>query len=276
MDGRHGAGPATRPGGTGDAAATDPAPTVAALERASLTAVPAPLEAFDGPFVVRAFAGGTGRANATCSLDPAPDDALAARVARIESRYAARGLPARFRSTPLDPPGLADLLRARGYREDGPTLVMTGPLGGGAPDAPAAPRRDPAVSVLEGPDAPWLAVLGTAEHQVPARLEEKRRGAGMMLVPAAWLLLREAGEPAACAMLVADGELAGIFDLAVSPRFRRRGLAQRVLGAGAAWAAALGACRWWLQVAADNAPAVALYEALGLRERYRYRYFLRD
>jgi hypothetical protein len=80
--------------------------------------LPALRHGFDGPFVLKAFLGGTGRANSCCSLDPAPDPGLADRIARIEATYHRLGLPSRFRSTPLDPPGLAALLLARGYAPD--------------------------------------------------------------------------------------------------------------------------------------------------------------
>jgi ribosomal protein S18 acetylase RimI-like enzyme len=58
------------------------------------------------------------------------------------------------------------------------------------------------------------------------------------------------------------------------PAFRRQGLARKAVLAVLAWAysrcGATGAC---LSVVADNAPAVALYEALGFsREVYRYHY----
>ena len=69
--------------------------------------------------------------------------------------------------------------------------------------------------------------------------------------------------------------LCGIFDVATDPRFRRRGLAQRVLAAGAAWAAGLGATTAWLQVSPSNTGARDLYARLGLVEVYRYTYFLR-
>ena len=39
-------------------------PDITALEHACLTAVPAQRVSFDGRFIVRAFLGGTGRANA--------------------------------------------------------------------------------------------------------------------------------------------------------------------------------------------------------------------
>lgn len=241
--------------------------TVAALEHASHTAVPAARSGLDGSFLVRAFLGGTGRANAASALSPAPDPDLAARLARIEAGYRRLGLTPRFRSTPLDPPGMAAALAARGYAPDADSLVMAGPLGGLA-------AADPAVAVLAAPDEDWLSVIATAEYQTEARRREKLLAPAMMWAPAAWMLLRVEGRPAAAAQVTADGPLAGLFDVAVHPDFRRRGLARRVLGAALDWAAARGAETAWLQVSAGNLGAVALYGTMGLGEQYRYRYYL--
>jgi N-acetylglutamate synthase len=244
-------------------------PDVAALERATLTAVPAPRTGFEGPFVVRAFAGGTGRANAASSLDAAPDPDLAARITRIEVRYGALGAPPRFRSTPLDPPGLDGLLAARGYVEKDETLILLAPVA-----AIAAP--DPATEALPAPDAGWMAVTATAEHQTPARRREKEGTASLLTVPGAWITLREAGTPAAVASVVATGPPAAYFDLAVRPEHRRKGLAARTVRAAADWAARQGAEWFFCQVAATNAASIALNrDMLGMTEAYRYRYFVR-
>lgn len=224
------------------AAAAAP-PSVAALERASHSAVPAARVAFDGPFVIRAFLGGTGRANAASSLDPASDPELPARQARIAAHYARLGLPARFRSTPLDPPGLDALLRVRGFAERDETCVLAGPL-----DAFAA--ADDEVEALDGPTEAWLSVVATADYQTEARREEKTRAPAMLVPPAAWMLLRaRSGVSAASVFVVADGPLAGFFDLAVHPEFRRQGLARRVMAAAGDWARAQGAAWGWGQVA---------------------------
>jgi ribosomal protein S18 acetylase RimI-like enzyme len=244
-----------------------PLPNISLLERAALNAVPAPRVAWDGPFVLRAFLGGTGRANAACSLDPAADSGLAARVERIEAHYARLGLPCRFRSTPLDPPGLPPLLAARGYYEAEGALVMVGAV---------PPAEDAAARWFEGPEEAWLSVLATVEYQGPARRAEKEGAVPLLARPATWLVLEEEGVPAACGHAVADGTLCGVFDLAVRPEFRRRGLGQRLLRALAGWGAGQGAALCWLQVAPGNDAARRIYGAAGFAEAYRYRYFLRD
>jgi GNAT superfamily N-acetyltransferase len=243
-------------------------PDIAALEHACLTAVPAQRVAFDGSFVVRAFLGGTGRANAASSLSPEVDPELAARIARIERRYEALGLPVRFRSTPLDPPGMAELLRARGYVMKDETIIFLAPIQGIA-------RADMAVRVLSALDEDWMAVTATAEHQVLARRTEKERAVGMMMVPAGWLVLYENAQPLACISVVADGPMAGFFDLAVVPEARRRGLGSRITRAAAQWASEQGAHWLWAQVASANQASCAAQQSLGMREAYRYVYFVR-
>lgn len=241
---------------------------VFALERATLNALPAPRVHFDGPFVVKAFLGGTGRANAACALDPAADPALAARVDRIAALYTRMGLTPRFRSSPLDPPGLATHLTAAGWFEADESLVTCGAL------APLA-RPDAAVQCLAAPDADWLEVIGTAEYQSAARQAEKQQAVPLFTIPAAWLILRVDGIAAAAMATTCDGEFCGIFDLVVRPEFRRQGLARRLIGAAGDWAAAQGARHVFAQVAASNQASRQLQAGLGLTEQYRYRYFLR-
>ncbi len=243
-------------------------PGVLEIERATLTAVPAPRTTFVGPFAVRAFLGGTGRANAATSLDPSADPDLDVHVAEVEAMYGRAGMPPRFRSTPLDPPGLAERLQAWSYAERDESCVICGPIAGFAAD-------DPAAEILDSPTEDWMGIVATAEYQTPARRDEKARMPELLLAPAAWVLLRVEGRPAATAFIVAGGRLAGLFDLAVRPEFRRRGLGRRVIAAAGAWAAARGAGWVYAQVTASNTASLALNHGLGLRERYRYRYWLR-
>jgi GNAT superfamily N-acetyltransferase len=71
---------------------------------------------------------------------------------------------------------------------------------------------------------------------------------------------------------VVDGWL-HVSRLAVRPDFRRRGLASALMHTLAAWGRGHGAGQWVLQVALDNAGALALYSGLGCTEHHRYRYW---
>ncbi|WP_207102105.1 ribosomal protein S18-alanine N-acetyltransferase [Paracoccus shandongensis] len=64
---------------------------------------------------------------------------------------------------------------------------------------------------------------------------------------------------------------AELLTLAVSPDARRQGIARDLVAEFAATSRARGATRAFLEVAADNAPAQALYAATGWRETGRRR-----
>ena len=60
----------------------------------------------------------------------------------------------------------------------------------------------------------------------------------------------------------------GFRGIDVAPAHRRRGLAREVMAALVDWAAERGASTAYLQVLADNAPALALYAGLGFRTHH--------
>ena len=64
----------------------------------------------------------------------------------------------------------------------------------------------------------------------------------------------------------------GVTDVWVSPDRRRERLGIVVLHALLGWAAERGATTAYLQVRADNPPALALYERLGFERHHAYRY----
>ena len=71
---------------------------------------------------------------------------------------------------------------------------------------------------------------------------------------------------------VLDGEYAGIFDIMTDPAMRRRGHARALTLGILEQAKRNGATTAYLQVVANNMPAVALYESLGFVASYRYWY----
>jgi N-acetylglutamate synthase len=64
----------------------------------------------------------------------------------------------------------------------------------------------------------------------------------------------------------------GFAAIEVDPGSRRRGYSRAVMAALVEWAAGRGATRGYLEVMADNQPALALYASLGFTEHHRYTY----
>jgi ribosomal protein S18 acetylase RimI-like enzyme len=69
---------------------------------------------------------------------------------------------------------------------------------------------------------------------------------------------------------------ARLYSIAVEPRLGRQGLARALMAASENYAAAHGCDRLRLEVRADNAPAIALYERLGFRRFGHYDAYYAD
>lgn len=97
--------------------------------------------------------------------------------------------------------------------------------------------------------------------------------AKLLKSPGAFALAAVDAAPVGLILMRAFAGEAEVLTLAVEPSHRRLGVARALLQAGAAQARAMGAEALFLEVAADNAAAIALYreagfEAVGHRAGY--------
>ncbi len=242
----------------------------ALLEPLADDAWPARERARLGGWRLNAASGRSMRINACWPL-AAPDRDPEVALDAVEAWFAERGLPPRFKLTDgvTAPEDLPERLAARGYAPRKETVVMMGRLGslaGGAGDS--------AVRVTAAPDATFEAVF-TATAGDPEDGRERLDALGRIPAPARFARLDIDGAAAAIGASAIGGGFAGVFGMRTAPGHRRKGLARRVLRALLAEAGALGAERAWLQVEAENAPAIALYADEGFEPAYRYRYWVR-
>lgn len=93
-----------------------------------------------------------------------------------------------------------------------------------------------------------------------------------ILTPKCLVSIHLDNQVAAVGLGVLEGRYVGIFDLVVDPCFRRQGLALKIMNTILFWGAQSGAETAYLQVLADNLPALALYKKIGFLEAYRYWY----
>lgn len=234
------------------------------LETISARAWPAARQTGLGGWRLNASAGFSGRINACWPLGD-PGIALHDAVAQAERWYAGHALPALFKIVDgaCAPPALPSRLAALGYQTHTETIMMIGST---------ASAPDPAVSLSEVVDDEFAAVFAATAHGL-GDARERLETLARVPRPRAFARLDTGGSPAAIGACAAEGDWAGVFAMRTDPRFRRRGLARRILASLMGFAAGAGATRAWLQVEAENAGAIALYEAAGFAEAYRYRYW---
>jgi [ribosomal protein S18]-alanine N-acetyltransferase len=99
---------------------------------------------------------------------------------------------------------------------------------------------------------------------------------GLLATPGVFALTAVNHEPVGVILMRAVAGEAEVLTLAVEPGHRRRGVARALLEAGLAQAAAMGAEEAFLEVAADNLGALALYREAGFAQAgFRGGYYLR-
>ncbi len=229
------------------------------LEHAAALAWPGTEQAWLGGWLVRASGGFTGRGSSCVPLGAPP----AGGVAEVARWYATRGLPARF----AQPERLAVALPLGAVRGEDVHVLTTevGSLAG------------PEVDVRGDLDDDWLAAYHYRGTPLPPHAADVLRA----VVDGTVGFARISGDGGVLAIgrgavtTAPDGvRWLGLTALEVAPTARRRGLGVRLLSGLAAWGAAQGAQRVYLQVAADNDGALALYAGAGFTRHHGYRYDL--
>jgi N-acetylglutamate synthase len=146
-----------------------------------------------------------------------------------------------------------------GVPADGENVVMTADL---AID-PAAPAST--VTMADRPDGQWLCAY---VRDVPTDVLTAVVDGDVVF---AALSDRAVGRAAVTS--APDGtRWAGLSAVHVVEKHRREGHARTLCEALLGWAAGRGATRSYVQVLADNAPAIALYESMGFGTQHRVRY----
>jgi ribosomal protein S18 acetylase RimI-like enzyme len=242
----------------------------ARLEPIADDAWPARERAALGDWRLNAASGHSMRINACWPLG-APDRDVDAAITAAEAWLLARGLPPCFKLTDgvFAPADLDRRLAARGYAPTKETLVMLGP-----PQGRRGGEERDRVVISTAPDDAFETVF-TATAGDPEDGRERLETLRRIPAPARFARLDVNGAPAAIGASAIASGFAGVFGMRTAPAHRRQGLARLVLRALLAEAATLGADRAWLQVEADNDPAIALYVDEGFEPAYRYRYWAR-
>ena len=198
---------------------------------------------------------------------------LVQKIRQCEAVYGRAGLATVFRLTPFDQPASLDAaLEAEGYRRFGETLVCVA-----AHDQPPAAAAALAEAARVTLSAPVLAAFAEAVAAIRGTSPAQRRDHERRLqeTPVGWrgFVAWRDGVPLAAGQLAfEDPPVAGLYDIVTVDRVRRQGIATALCAGMLEWAWGHGARHSYLQVTADNAPALAVYRKFGFADAYRYHY----
>jgi len=228
-------------------------------EEAGLNALPAPRQVLLDGWLLRFADGCTRRANSVNPLWPGSAIDTDDRIRRCGALYAAQSLPCLFRIPSFQPPGLDAALDAHGYAPpEGDTRILFRPSLDGADGT--------GVELTEGQPGPeWLDAQARIAGGTTRMADARRAMLAGLAIPAVFGAVRLGGPGAPLASLAyaaVHDRLACVNMVVTDPAARRRGLSRRVLLRLLAWARGVSAEGTCLQVAADNAAAIPLYEDL--------------
>ncbi len=240
------------------------------VEDAGLNASAPPRQRWLDGWLLRTQPGKARRArciNALAAGRLALDDKLALARAWFDEC----GVPMVIRITPFSQPaGLDAALAQRGWQAlDNTQVLVCAQLPAPNPDPPAPPGLQWLVL-----DAAAFAEAVGALRGSPA-LHQAAHTERLLMSPVPYrglALARADGQVMACGQYAREGPMVGLYDVFTHPDARNQGLAATLCKRLLTLSASAGDTLAYLQVDAQNAPALAVYRRLGFREGYCYHY----
>jgi GNAT superfamily N-acetyltransferase len=246
-----------------------PIPDLVRIEEAGLNALQTQRQLFYDGWLLRISPGTAKRAR---SVNPHFGSSLplAGKIDYCEGVYARHGLPTLFRMTPFSQPRELDrTLAERGYEAFGETFVQTLVL-----DRPPEPPDHAGDVVVEAPDTEaFVTAVNSLRNATRQQCEAHRERLVNSPLDKRYAVVRAAGRVVCTAQVAIEGPLVGIFDVITAPDARGKGYATLACASLLSWAWQHGANAAYLQVSADNAPAVAAYRKFGFATAYTYHYY---
>ena len=239
------------------------------LEELSLNAHPAiDTIVYDG-WVLRFAKGYTSRANSVNMLYPSQMP-LANKIDFCESIYLKQNLPTIFKVTPLSN-NIDDILAKRGYVVLMPTNIMT-------KDIAQKPFPTVAHSVVaaEGISEDWQNNYFRLNQTKIADVSVAKQIQGKIINRVLTATIADENGVVACGLGVIERDYVGLYDIIVSPQFRRKGYGHDICTSLLNKAGEFGVNRAYLQVVADNTSAIELYQKMGFADVYTYWYRVKN
>jgi ribosomal protein S18 acetylase RimI-like enzyme len=188
----------------------------------------------------------------------------------ITDFYRRRSLPVRFQVSDASPRELDPLLDELDYAVEGGSSVQT------ARCAEVLERSSPLaecdIVAHDSLEDTWLDSFLEVEGIGEEKREVYRLIMSRMGPRSRYVQMCMGGKVVGIGMAVAERGWSGLFNIATSAEYRRRGIGGQVVRSLAEWSLQAGAQNLYLQVMLNNEAATSLYSRLGFAHLYGYHY----
>jgi predicted GNAT family acetyltransferase len=220
---------------------------------------------YDG-WILRFAEGYTKRANSVNPLYSSSEN-IDQKILECETFYTAKKLSSIFKLTPAaSPNNLDNVLEQKGYAAIDHTSVRVLDL---------ADLRAPSIHTvhvsLDVTDE-WLDHYCRLSGTQPNHRTTMKRMILNIVPQTCFMTLMIDGTVVSCGFGVVERDYIGLYDIVTDASCRNRGYGERLVLQLLRWGKETGAQHAYLQVAANNKPAIKLYEKVGFTEIYQYWY----
>jgi len=238
------------------------------IEEAGLNALQTQRQLFYDGWLLKLSAGKAKRARSVNAFFGSTLS-LPRKIEHCEKIYAQHGLAPLFRMTPFNcPADLEDALAARGYVAFETTLVQAMKMD----EAPAIPAAADDVDIAALGAAAFVETVGELRGSTVGQREAHRERLENSPLDKRSVAVSAAGRVVCTAQVAVEGGLVGVYDVVTAEDARGKGYATLACASLLSWAWQHGANLAYLQVSADNAPAISIYRKFGFATIYTYHY----
>jgi N-acetylglutamate synthase len=228
-----------------------------------------------GDWKLRASQGFTKRANSVFTLNQIPNEANW--LSRIESFYQKHQLPVHYHVSDASPQELRKLLANQGYYEHTGCYIMTAPTAEVLWKSKQLSGLSYAMEVestlAANADEDWIEDFIKIEEHDPIRQEFYSYMFQRIQGPQCYIKMQKNLQTIGIGTAIMKEDWTGLLNIGIDVSMRGRGLSYLLLYKLAEWSAEHKSTHMFLQVVADNKPAVALYKNIGFKPLYQYHYW---
>lgn len=188
----------------------------------------------------------------------------------ITDFYGRRSLPVRFQVSDASPRELGPLLDELGYTTEGGSSVQTAQCAEVLERS--APLAQYEIFTYNSLEEHWLDSFLEIEGIGGEKREAYRLIMSRIAPRVCYVQISLGSKVAGIGMAVSERGWAGLFNIATSVEYRRRGIGGQVVRALAEWSLQTGTENLYLQVMLNNTAAINLYGRLGFAHLYGYHY----